>query len=140
MQNFFFATRRELEKNQRMFPRLSTDDAASALTVEMGKLTRAIHELSNHAEPGSVAQTRASIHAERVAGLAWRIWSILEGNASVPMEKKDNALVLGEMFAEVDRARLDPESAARLFCGTLNLEVSEPVKAMLQSNGSHQSA
>lgn len=133
MQNFFFATRRELEKSQRLFPRLNTDDAAASLTVEMGKLTQAIHELSNHAEPRSAAQARASIHAVRVAGLAWRIWSLLEGN-----EKKDTALVLGEMFAEVDRARLDLGSAARFFCGATNLEVSERVKAMLQSNKSQQ--
>lgn len=133
MQNFFFATRRELEKSQRLFPRLNTDDAAASLTVEMGKLTQAIHELSNHAEPRSAAQARASIHAVRVAGLAWRIWNLLEGN-----EKKDTALVLGEMFAEVDRARLDLGSAARFFCGATNLEVSERVKAMLQSNKSQQ--
>ena len=133
MQNFFFATRRELEKSQRLFPRLNTDDAAASLTVEMGKLTQAIHELSNHAEPRSAAQARASIHAVRVAGLAWRIWSLLEGN-----EKKDTALVLGEMFAEVDRARLDLGSAARFFCGATNREVSERVKAMLQSNKSQQ--
>ena len=138
MQNFFFATRRELEKSQRLFPRLNTDDAAASLTVEMGKLTQAIHELSNHAEPRSAAQARASIHAVRVAGLAWRIWSLLEGNASVPVEKKDTVLVLGEMFAEVDRARLDLGSEARFFCGATNLEVSERVKAMLQSNKSQQ--